>query len=255
MGDKGGLRFLLAEAAVSWKKTLNPVYVWKAIAICEQIPEQYPTWVRKYLSGWALGVVAASLRPPKEVDKELPWIFRFAKPSRAKGGRGSYFSDAFAEEEDAFLAASFASAIRQGKRPYEARTIAAENNYQNPDDYPNDDTLRDRLARHFGLEYSPKSNAEWRKVIDHWAAARMSELIAREPAPSGKPDQKISEAEVERLERAHAAIVEDALAVLVGFFQRRPGKSHGEVTLTSSTDHRAKTREFAPRKGQAIGTK
>jgi hypothetical protein len=149
-----------------WQDTDNPYYAWEAINICARHKCAFPDWVQSYLEQCAKRMMdAGKSKASNDLRAILPGVFGFPKkrgpghPLRPDGDEdGSYM----------FAAIVFAVAIGDGQKPSQALHKASETLDQPLADNIDDKTLLEHIKKFFGVKKAPRSNADWKGLIDSW---------------------------------------------------------------------------------------
>jgi hypothetical protein len=160
---------LIDEARALWAKTQNPVFVWRAIQICEQENIPYANWIRQYLAGCAKRMFDASEAKKFDLRRALPKVLGFTM----KRGPGNLLRPDADNKRYMAAAARFMRGIREGKNPRVALHGAFEVLDAETSDGLDDSTLLRHIMRSFGTKTAPEPTMVGGKSLRH-ASSRPS---------------------------------------------------------------------------------
>jgi hypothetical protein len=156
--------FLLAACREAWQETKNPLHVWHAIDICARHKCDYPEWIRDYLA-------LCAKRLMEEAKSKAPRISRtiFSKMFGFSTKRGRGHPLRLDGDDDYMIAAwAFAGKIAKGNKPSDALRDASRVLDKRLYDKIDDKTLLSHIKKYFGVKKAPRTNGEWKRLIDSW---------------------------------------------------------------------------------------
>ena len=162
------------EASREWMRTKNPYWAWSAIDFCESNDVEYPAWVKDYLAGCARRMLSDGARETSDLRKSLPAILGFS----LERGRGHLLDPERVGKKYFPAAFNFAFEISKGASPKDALQRAfdaldpGEGNME-------DKTLQSHVNKIFGVSQTPRTNAEWKRVIGPWMIENFSIFLRR----------------------------------------------------------------------------
>jgi hypothetical protein len=149
-----------------WQDTGNPHYVWEAMDICAEHKRDFPDWVRGYLDQCARRMAdAAQSKASHDLRAILPHVLGF--PAKRGPGHPLRPDEGF-EVEYMTPAIVFATEILKGCKATEALHSASKFLDQPLADTIDDKTLLAHIKKHFGVKKAPRTNADWKKLIEAW---------------------------------------------------------------------------------------
>jgi len=155
------------ESSAFWlKKTNNPTYAWRAIAICTTYKKEFPEWVVAYLAECAERMDSQRAKKSNDLRKNLPWILAFPK----KHGPGNLLNPEHGH--DPLFVLKFVARVLQGEPPIDAMRDACNDVFDEQTAAVDDKTLRRWLLKMFDLkEPGPANPAEWKRIARRYLAA------------------------------------------------------------------------------------
>jgi hypothetical protein len=157
-------KVLLTAFYESWRDTGHPYNVWRAIHVCARHDRPFPKWIRSYLSLCAKRMMdEAKSKDSQDLRAALPRVFGFP----ARRGRGHPLRP-YGDEEYGVASSLFADKIAEGFKPADARRIALDYLDKSPAKTIDDKTFMTHLKKFYGVKKAPRTNAEWRKLINTW---------------------------------------------------------------------------------------
>jgi hypothetical protein len=180
--------FMVGGYLALWEESTNPVYLWRAIALCLKHKKPLPPDVTDYLAGVAQRMEEA--KASADLRKVLPKIMGFPVVGRGPGRQLDPEAD---EHPDAY-----ALVIRFGIELERVHNVSkALKNATACERFPrrfgdaDDKTLKRWMARAIELDRPPRTKEEWRSAIRSYVFSIWNEyekwgMFSRNPAVHNK---------------------------------------------------------------------
>jgi len=158
----GWARVLIEHYRISWMKTGDPLYVWKALKVCRQVSNEVPLWIDDYFRQVTVKITDPNILRG-DIGRILPRILGFHR----QPGKRSKPPEPINDFMQIRLAIGFARAILEGAEPADALARARED--VNEELATKDDrTLLTYMRQSFSVKGAPRTHAQWRSAIGAW---------------------------------------------------------------------------------------
>jgi hypothetical protein len=162
MSDAGWARVFVRMCYVSYRKTGDPIYVWKALMACRRRGADIPRWIDSYLAQTTARIIA-----PNALRGDVGRCLTRALGFPTKRGTRGRVPDLIDDVEGTRLAVEFARAIMGGAEPDVALVRACAGlgeTWENKDKR----TLLACVRRRFNITGATATRAQWEAGISAW---------------------------------------------------------------------------------------